>query len=148
MVYPQTTWEGKGQRVREHRGVFLEPDQNCGVSSPREVKPRTGLGQHMAGKKVKSLSCIQLFATPWTVACQTPPSIVRRSPGIQGRRTGTHPGGVVGQQLGLNCLLHKMGTMSDPRMTKSFNLPANSSSQREGHVEEPGLVRSCRLLIN
>ena len=85
MVHPHTTWGWKGQRVREHRGVFLEPDQNCGVSSPREVKPRTRLGQHLAGKKVKSLSCIQLFATPWTVACQTPPSMVRRSPGIQGQ---------------------------------------------------------------
>ena len=26
-------------------------------------------------KKVKSLSCIQLFATPWTVAYQVPPSM-------------------------------------------------------------------------
>ena len=25
--------------------------------------------------EVKSLSCVQLFATPWTVAYQTPPSI-------------------------------------------------------------------------
>ena len=25
--------------------------------------------------KVKSLSCVQLFETPWTVACYTPPSI-------------------------------------------------------------------------
>ena len=25
--------------------------------------------------EVKSLSCVQLFATPWTVACQTPPSM-------------------------------------------------------------------------
>ena len=25
--------------------------------------------------KVKSLSCVQLFATPWTVACQSPLSI-------------------------------------------------------------------------
>ena len=25
--------------------------------------------------KVKSLSCVQLFVTPWTVACQAPPSI-------------------------------------------------------------------------
>ena len=27
------------------------------------------------GKKVKSLSCVQLFATPWTVASQAPLSI-------------------------------------------------------------------------
>ena len=25
--------------------------------------------------KVKSLSCVQLFATPWAVACQAPPSM-------------------------------------------------------------------------
>ena len=25
--------------------------------------------------EVKSLSCVQLFATPWTVACQAPPSM-------------------------------------------------------------------------
>ena len=24
--------------------------------------------------EVKSLSCVRLFATPWTVACQAPPS--------------------------------------------------------------------------
>ena len=29
----------------------------------------------MSIRKVKSLSCIQLFATPWTVACQAPPSV-------------------------------------------------------------------------
>ena len=27
------------------------------------------------GSEVKSLSCVQLFATPWTVAYQAPPSI-------------------------------------------------------------------------
>ena len=26
-------------------------------------------------KKVKSLSCVRLFATPWTIAYQTPPSM-------------------------------------------------------------------------
>ena len=26
-------------------------------------------------KKVKSLSCVRLFATPWTVAHQAPPSM-------------------------------------------------------------------------
>ena len=25
--------------------------------------------------KVKSLSCVQLFVTPWTIACQAPPSV-------------------------------------------------------------------------
>ena len=29
----------------------------------------------MVGKKVKSLSCVRLFVTPWTVACQTPLSM-------------------------------------------------------------------------
>ena len=29
----------------------------------------------MSIRKVKSLSCIQLFATPWTVACQAPLSV-------------------------------------------------------------------------
>ena len=28
------------------------------------------------GVKVKSLSCVQLFATPWTAAYQAPPSMV------------------------------------------------------------------------
>ena len=26
-------------------------------------------------QKVKSLSCVQLFVTPWTVTCQAPPSL-------------------------------------------------------------------------
>ena len=26
-------------------------------------------------KKVRSLSCVRLFATPWPVACQAPPSM-------------------------------------------------------------------------
>ena len=29
----------------------------------------------MAKVKVKSLSCVRLFATPWTVAYQAPPSM-------------------------------------------------------------------------
>ena len=29
----------------------------------------------MKEKKVKSLSCVRLFATPWTVAHQAPPSM-------------------------------------------------------------------------
>ena len=29
----------------------------------------------MSIRKVKSLSCIQLFATPWIVACQALPSV-------------------------------------------------------------------------
>ena len=31
------------------------------------------------GKKVKSLSCVQLFATPWTVAYQAPPPSIEFS---------------------------------------------------------------------
>ena len=29
----------------------------------------------MEGKKVKSISHVQLFVTPWTIAYQTPPSV-------------------------------------------------------------------------
>ena len=32
-------------------------------------------GLHESEVKVKSLSCVQLFATPWYVACQAPPSM-------------------------------------------------------------------------
>ena len=31
------------------------------------------ISSSVGGKKVKSLSHVQLFATPWTVACQSPP---------------------------------------------------------------------------
>ena len=33
------------------------------------------LSGYMVSKRVKSLSCVQLFATPWTVAHQAPPSM-------------------------------------------------------------------------
>ena len=31
--------------------------------------------EYLEKKKVKSLSCVQLFVTPWTLACQGPPSM-------------------------------------------------------------------------
>ena len=33
------------------------------------------LSGYMVSKRVKSLSCVQLFATPWTVAYQAPLSV-------------------------------------------------------------------------
>ena len=46
---------------------------------------------HESEKKVKLLSRIRLFATPWTAAYQAPPSM-----GFPGKSTG----------VGCHCLLH------------------------------------------
>ena len=40
----------------------------------RKVSPRERSGSHW-DNVVQSLSCVRLFATPWTVACQTPLSM-------------------------------------------------------------------------
>ena len=39
------------------------------------LQQRTGSKEHQSESEVKSLSRVQLFATPWTVAHQTPPSM-------------------------------------------------------------------------
>ena len=39
------------------------------------IKTDKGLEQTFLQSEVKSLSCVQLFATPWTVAHQAPPSM-------------------------------------------------------------------------
>ena len=46
----------------------------------REGAQTRAIGQDTPGmcserKKVNSLSCVWLFATPWTAACQAPPSM-------------------------------------------------------------------------
>ena len=40
-----------------------------------KTKRETNLGINDALVKVKSLSCVRLFATPWTAAHQAPPSM-------------------------------------------------------------------------
>ena len=39
------------------------------------VRPFEGSSDEACKVKVKSLSCVRLFATPWTVAYQVPPSM-------------------------------------------------------------------------
>ena len=41
--------------------------------------------------KVKSLSCVLLFLTPWTVACQAPLTMAEDFPG-KNTGVGCHPG--------------------------------------------------------
>ena len=60
------------RRVRERGGTQRPVRQpsafiSLGMSSPAQRKKEK--------KKVKSLSCVQLFATSWTVAHQAPPSM-------------------------------------------------------------------------
>ena len=43
------------------------------IHPPEKPKEGTWLWHQMKWNQVKSLSCVQLFATPWTVAYQAPP---------------------------------------------------------------------------
>ena len=64
-----------------HTCQWPEMGKACGPNSPFSVK-LFSLFDHFITpwtlgkwKKVKSLSCVRLFATPWTVAYQAPPSM-------------------------------------------------------------------------
>ena len=66
---------GKNTRVGSHsllQGIFPTQRQNPGLLHCRQI----ALPSEPPGKvKVKSLSCVRLFVTPWTVAQQAPPSM-------------------------------------------------------------------------
>ena len=52
--------------------VFLTQGLNPGLSHCRRILYQL---THQGSPKWKSLSCVQLFVTPWTVACQAPLSM-------------------------------------------------------------------------
>ena len=70
---------GRGLLLAQKKGL----ENHCSEKRPsiREGGPGEGMSgwplQSLAQKvkKVKLLSRVQLFATPWTVACQLPPSM-------------------------------------------------------------------------
>ena len=73
-TYTVATWRNKWQST----SVFL-PGKFHGQRSLAGYSPWSGNESDMTERtyrvKVKSLSCVRLFATPWTVACQDPPSM-------------------------------------------------------------------------
>ena len=72
---PITSWEIGGETVETvadfiFLGSKIAADDDCS----HEIKRCLLLGRKVK-VKVKSLSCVRLLATPWTVACQAPPSM-------------------------------------------------------------------------
>ena len=64
---------GKNTRVGFHfllQGIFLTQGLNLGLLRCRKILYH--LERKGKGRKVKSLIRVRLFATPWTVAYQTP----------------------------------------------------------------------------
>ena len=57
--------------------------QSCPTLRPRELGPSRLLRPWDSPGKVKSLSCVWLFATIWTVACQPPSPGDLPDPGIK-----------------------------------------------------------------
>ena len=86
----------------------------------------TGVGCHFLLQcvKVKSLSCVQLLATPWTTAYQAPPSM-----GFPGKNTG----------VGCHCLLHCIVRQGYMIRIKAVTVLHSSARFQEG-----GVV--CRVL--
>ena len=66
---PITSWEIDGETVADFifLGSKIAADDDCS----HEIKRCLLLGRKVK-VKVKSLSCVRLLATPWTVACQAP----------------------------------------------------------------------------
>ena len=71
-------WEGKGWWVQSHSLKTLCFSKHC-VGNRRKL----ARGQKPLVTRVCACCCVQLFATPWTVAHQAPPSV-----GFPGRDTG------------------------------------------------------------
>ena len=68
---PITLWEIDGETVETvsdiiYGGSKITADGDCSHEIKRHLKVKV---------KVKSLSCVRLFATPWTVAYQASPSM-------------------------------------------------------------------------
>ena len=77
---------GKGEYWLVNPGIkahFKDPEERRGLEynqSPQCLSRALSHGgqgpsSSKKRKKVKSLSCVRLFASPWTVACQAPPSV-------------------------------------------------------------------------
>ena len=54
---------------------FSVDGRGCVPSPFFDLRPKYGGGNDEKKAKVKSLSRVRLFATPWTVAHQAPPSM-------------------------------------------------------------------------
>ena len=61
------TWTCIPFRLDEGQTCLLAPQKGFELTAASKYKTRKG--------KVKSLSCVRLFATPWTVAYEAPPSM-------------------------------------------------------------------------
>ena len=73
--------------------------------------------------KVKSLSCVRLFATPWTVAYQAPPSMgFSRNTGV-----GCHFKLSAKELVVLNCAVGK--TLENPLDCKEIQLVNRKGNQ-------------------
>ena len=77
---PITSWQIDGETMKTvtdflFLGSKITADGDCN----HEIKIHLLLGRkamtNLVKVKVKSLSCVRLFATPWTVAYQAPPSM-------------------------------------------------------------------------
>ena len=66
----KTQWKNKNPRTRNHRREKQKAQQTS-----EKMCNLCNLRFKFIRKKVKLLSCVQLFATPWTVAYQAPPSM-------------------------------------------------------------------------
>ena len=74
---------------------------------------------------MKSLSCVRLFATPWTVACQAPPFM-----------------GFSRQNTGVGCHFLLQGNLPDSGVE-----PGSSTLQADSLPSEPrGSFKSCGLM--
>ena len=73
-------WDSPGKNIGVGchfllQGIFPTQELNPGRLHYRQIPHQLSYEKERKKKKVKSLSCVQLFETLWTVAYQAPPSM-------------------------------------------------------------------------